>query len=49
MATAQTLPRIDLTALGDTLSEETPVTATFTITYYDTATAGSSRRATPAA
>ena len=40
MATAQTLPRIDLTALGDTLSEETPVTATFTITYYDTATAG---------
>lgn len=37
LTTAQTLPRIDLTVLSDTLSEDIPVTASFTITYYDTA------------
>lgn len=35
---SQSLPRIDFDNLSDTISEETPVDATFTISYHDSAT-----------
>ena len=35
---SQTLPRIDIDSLSGTISEETPVDATFTISYLDSAT-----------